>query len=335
MAKKEARYDELEEIRRVRLETCAYTMSLARAPQIHNDPFLRIVKKLRALGWGEELDIMAPSDYWPFSKHALIRQSKPLTENGELWSFASASKNLTHFAVWRTIEDKVIAVIEQTKRDRLRDERMDVMRKRFNGLKTALATFRNEAHREFFPNIRDIASCAEIQELIDVPTDVDVTLESFEALRPLVPGIVDRWKDAATSALKTLVRETYSIPDGTDVMALAVCLASKCQLCEELVSYPSVFSHWCYGRMEGSFEEHDEADEYNCFADALLFSSPWKISTVNILRGMFNSILAACGKTAARTTMEEMDKLDPRLVCDTRSSVGLRGIMTWRAAVCL
>lgn len=45
------------------------------------DP-LSIVSKLRELGWGEELDIIAPSNYHPLSENALVRPSKPLSDRG-------------------------------------------------------------------------------------------------------------------------------------------------------------------------------------------------------------------------------------------------------------
>ena len=41
-----------------------------------------IVGKLRELGWGEELDKIAPLDYHPLREHAHVKVSKPLTNRG-------------------------------------------------------------------------------------------------------------------------------------------------------------------------------------------------------------------------------------------------------------
>lgn len=43
----------------------------------------RVVEKLRGLGWGEELDYMAP-DYWRLAYHHDVKQAKKLTERGAL-----------------------------------------------------------------------------------------------------------------------------------------------------------------------------------------------------------------------------------------------------------
>ena len=46
------------------------------------------MKKLRDLGWGEELDAMAPY-YTPLRRFPIIRQPKLLTENGQQRPFIS------------------------------------------------------------------------------------------------------------------------------------------------------------------------------------------------------------------------------------------------------
>ena len=58
---------------------------------------LSIVSKLRELGWGEELDRISPSNYYPLSENALVRPSKTLTDRG---ASAICATYAYHFTVW-------------------------------------------------------------------------------------------------------------------------------------------------------------------------------------------------------------------------------------------
>ena len=58
---------------------------------------LSIVSKLRELGWGEELDRISPSNYYPLSENALVRPSKTLTDRG---ASAICATYAYHFRAW-------------------------------------------------------------------------------------------------------------------------------------------------------------------------------------------------------------------------------------------
>lgn len=222
--------------------------------------------------------------------------------------------------------------MEQMKRNRLREKRIDALRNRFFSLKRATKSFRRDAPGEFFPDDRDFASCKEVRAIIDVDTELVVDEASFETLRPLVPDIVARWKQENTSLLQDFVRAKHSIYDAFDVMSLAFCLAFVCTSCDSILSYPNILSHSCYGRTE-KVGEGGLVGDYEWCADLLMYSTAWDLSNIDTLPEILTGIITACGEDFKKVTQDELDDRNIMLVCETCTQPGIRGIMTWRAAV--
>lgn len=222
--------------------------------------------------------------------------------------------------------------MEQMKRNRLREKRIEALRDRFHLLKRAAASFRRDAPGKFFPDDRDFASCEEVRAIIDVDADLAIDGASFESLRPLVPDIVARWRKENTSLLQDYICAKHGIKDVHDALSLAFCLALVCRSCNTILSYPNILSHSCYSRTENVGDGDFYLGDYECCADMLMYSTVWGLSNVDTLPEL-TDIITACGKDFTQVTQHEMDKRNTMLVCETCTQPGIRGLMTWRAAV--
>lgn len=224
--------------------------------------------------------------------------------------------------------------------DRLRQQRLDVLRARFPLLKHLVALFRMDTHGGFCPATRDLASCPEIRAIIESSFDDDITEESFDLIRPKMLDIVTHWKHDAMLVLEKAVRKEFPIPGDVDFTSLALCLVFKCAGCAINLLYLDLLHHPCLKRIhrnQANFleEEPENMDDYDVAANDMIRYHPWCSSLVLVGNSnkVLRDIIIVCDQDPMRVTIDEMDKLDTRLVCKSCSTLGAVAVMTWRAAV--
>ena len=228
----------------------------------------------------------------------------------------------------------MISGMESMRRARLREKRTLAMQDRFHNLHRASASFRTDAPGEFFPEDRDLASCEEFRTIIDVDSDLDIDIEHFEPLRPLIRDIVNRWKDEKTAIFVDHIRNKYELDKDVDVLSLAACFAFTCSTCSLTLSFPHVLSHTCYYRTVRIGERYDP-DDYESCADLAMYAATWEPNEFATLANHVNPIISVCGLDTKKATQDDMDERNALLVCDSCPMPGIKAVMTWRTAVSL
>ncbi|KAH8099253.1 hypothetical protein BXZ70DRAFT_1009070 [Cristinia sonorae] len=291
--RKESRSQELDEIRRGRL--------------------MAVVEKLRELGWGEELDVMAGHDYVGLSRLNVVRQAKALTDR----TWANIRKTVEeHMAIAKAARLLVVRKALLKERLKLLQARVHTWRQTFDGL---------------FPHVRDFAALPEVVVIVDAPSEVSVTTDSFDILEPILPELVDKWRKSAEEALEKNLKSYTSECDGdVEPLSLAKMVLFSCQRCRAARPYPEMLTHCCH--FYGCFSDEVSGDVYHTSANSAYQGKPWNPSNWRPVSAVLGRLVDLCNKEPARTTSAEMDAFDARFVCEHCDTGGVMTVMTWRTA---
>ncbi|THH33117.1 hypothetical protein EUX98_g1058 [Antrodiella citrinella] len=191
--KKESRSQELDQIRRTRL--------------------MAVVAKLRGLGWDEELNYMDDHGYLGLSRLSSVKQAKPLTDR-----------------TWANIRKSVEDFMTEAKTLRLAEVRRGILKDRFQILRQVVHKWRQTSD-VLFPNVRDFASMDEVRTIVDIPTSVVLTPESFDVLLPMLPDLVAKWRRDADKQLVDRLRSSCNI--GLDMHGSPYGIASRIKKASE------------------------------------------------------------------------------------------------------
>ena len=237
-----------------------------------------------------------------------------------------------HKIDWDKAKERVIATMEAWKSNRLRSERVQLLMTRIKTMMLFVLSFRREYGKEAFPRARDFAALPEIQEIIDVPAEEEVTPESFMKLAPAIPRIVADWQQERFQYFETLLRErlnsTHCIVDSQ----LAVDQFFECG-CGRLFDYQNMIAHDCNVDLSNSVSAsiYEEAADRATQSRADVKITPFIVPVMGILE--------ACRKDYHKCTAKEMDDSDIRLHCETcevfhqGSGSRIFQVMNWRVAV--
>ncbi|TCD66484.1 hypothetical protein EIP91_001309 [Steccherinum ochraceum] len=292
--KKESRSQELDTIRRNRL--------------------LAVVEKLKELGWNEELEFMADSDYFELSRLPALKQAKALTDR-----------------TWANFRQSVEEFMTAAKAARLLNLRKVVLRDRLKSLRIRVHKWR-QAFDGLFPHARDFAALPEVQSILDIPTEEEVTNEDLDALEPMLADLVARWRTSADERLLAHLNASATAEHGEDVnpLTLAANLLFNCTRCTATRTYPEILTHCCNHYI---CYESDSPEVYNSSANAAMASRPWNPANFRLVsQNIRHMVVDLCEKDPARTTQADMDAFDARFVCDSCDGGGVVSVMTWRAA---
>ncbi len=194
-----------------------------------------------------------------------------------------------------------------------------------------MLSFRRDLGADLIPRSLKFCLLPEIQEIIDVPDDVEISVRSFDVLRPTLVHLVARWKERQLSRLAIAVREQVDLPNGVDPAKLAVGQYYSCGRCraahslQDALAYPSHLTE----STPTQKTPYDEAEGMDgCTA-------PFRSLAVETRK-----ILEVCEMDYTRCTTEEMDALEVRFYCRKCSSIPIKDaeiwpVMTWRVAVSL
>lgn len=192
-----------------------------------------------------------------------------------------------------------------------------------------MRSFRRDLGVETIPHSLKFNLLPEIREIIDVPDDVGISIESFDISRPTISCLVACWKERQLARLAIAVREQVDLQNDVDPTKLAVGQYYSCGRCraahalQDALAYPSS----AIERTPAQKTPYDEA----AGIDGSL--SPFMSLAVETRK-----LLEACEMDYTRCTTEAMDALEVRFYCRVCSSIFVKDaeiwpVMDWRVAV--
>ncbi|KAH9920183.1 hypothetical protein B0H21DRAFT_767734 [Amylocystis lapponica] len=280
--------------------------------------------RFAAAGWGEELEYMKREKYRNF-----------LPENAAISAQIRVPKPLNDRA-WSKMHHELTVQMEDVRKERLREEREKIFRVRFNALaqfvyhetysKTACT-----ANTDSLPRAVDFAYMQEFRDILDSPSSVTVTIESFDVLRNSFTTLTARWQADVKAEFTSLVSEYLDVPDGSDVLGLAVAVFG-CNGCQQSgFRYPAVVAHTCFRPI--AFESWIELPEFDKLVAKASATKRWSRAKASCMFARVRPVLQACGMPLESTTAEEMDRLDYRFRLvdpsephDTDFELGVEGL---------
>ncbi|KZT11467.1 uncharacterized protein LAESUDRAFT_692353 [Laetiporus sulphureus 93-53] len=293
----------------------------AELEQIRQDRLHSIVDKLRDMGWTEELNKLTSRDFYPLSEHAHVRTSRPLTERG-----------------WQKISADLVAVMEDIKEQRLKEERREVFLRRMSRISSLVAddymTPRRTAASEFNPTVVDLVLMPQMRAIIDVPGDTIVdNEETLNMIHQLLPSLIDEWQSDVKATLHNLMKQDFPDDGYGNPLDLAIAYFN-CAHCGKIYPYPQVIAHRCLRPAWAPYNE-DPTGLYERAAFQTGRCRAFKSSRLGFstVLPIARKIVELCGKNPSRTTMDEMDEMDIMLSCTNLSRPETRLVMSWRAAV--
>ncbi|KAJ3984916.1 hypothetical protein F5890DRAFT_1513663 [Lentinula detonsa] len=324
--------------------------------QIKDNRHNAISEKLLQLGYGKVLDFLSDeraddvkhSEYVPFHKHHLVRHPRNLTDK-----------------IWDSIKDDLEDYMQKVRAYIERKERKELIWKRRERAALAWNEYRNAECEpgSFLPNQIDIWVWDPVRDIIERPSEAEVTKDSFEQVFRGLPSFIESWqRDKITQIVHnaTDTLKWISFPGISD-LELATCVFTcsnnffhSLMRCYEddqscLMWFPEFVYHQCntltrrrYGENDEELQDLDSCELLSARSEALGFrrrqwSARWLFFDDKASRTV-RSILTACGMSQS-AKVQQLDQEDPRLIC-LKCSFGAKcdgersfSVMTWRTAV--
>ncbi|EED82097.1 predicted protein [Postia placenta Mad-698-R] len=231
--------------------------------QLKRDRFQSALDRLRQLGWGEELDRLAPL-YKSLSQYDPLRAAQKLTDR-----------------IWHNIGGGVVTILEDIRDERRRVRHTEILRKRLDALCTVLSeVYPNPpmtVETEYKPRICDMIEMPEVREIIHSSNDPTLGSENEEKLRALFPNLMERWQAETREELRRRALRWVECVDGADILTLAA-THFACSKCLKLLPYPEILGHKCLRVSAPTYRGHPY-NQYCVYAIAAwevgVNSRPW------------------------------------------------------------
>ncbi|EPS95882.1 hypothetical protein FOMPIDRAFT_1053784 [Fomitopsis schrenkii] len=300
--------------------------------KLRNERLEEVILRLRGLGWGGELDLLAKKDY------SILREQK------QMW----VAKKLTD-RVWRNMEADMVACMEEAREERLAQERRQRLSARWVTFKPILEELVKHPEAERYEMRHgDIVLLPEVREIMDLALDADVVLEpsNFDELRERFGEAVERWHVRMCDELRTIfsgsdavAQESNNVdktpdPNKLDPLELATS-RFHCMFCTTYVRsilwYPDVLLHRCLQCPLGGDDYEASGWRNLCqwfSSTQLRHRYPSRSLTLDKPTALSCKLIEMCGKDPSTATAEEMNALNIRFVLPDDKKV-----MTWSEAM--
>ncbi|KAK0466144.1 uncharacterized protein EV420DRAFT_1743970 [Desarmillaria tabescens] len=281
--------------------------------QTHFEHF-RVIERLTALGWGEEVQRCELK--YELRNHKLVWQPRLLTERA-----------------WSAMSDTLISLAEEHKANRVKRDMVWTIHKRAR----LFASTYSDATRDIpllpmFPKAVDAALLNPFSKIMfATPLDQDIT-ESLKAALVDLPEVAAEWRETQASGLKGLLEKAGFKPD----LNLATSFFD-CNCCHHLFQYPYVLAHRC--ALQYTSGDAFDPKDWTTYALTRISPDPcvaWSAShfTVNgeaLTR--VQDIIRTCCLNPDTATREDMDSLECRVICNHCSNTS-KFVMQWNNAAC-
>lgn len=287
----------------------------AEIDELKDARYSAIIAKLREFGWGEVIDD-SPWSVWSRLRGVRgVRVPKQLTNRS-----------------WQAIETSVLQVMEALKSAKnavghITDlpslpqpfndmhtpgsvpTHMSVVLQRLQLLEDFMWSFRSRPEFEScFPGTREFALMPEVRSILDKPEYIEVSYNTFNILRPALPGLVERWKGRKLQVLQQLViDEVATLPHGVDVLNLTALLYYRCWCCSVVIRYPDVLAHTCNAWKCQSGLDYSY-DLYHRALDSKPMS--WTRDTMHVETESLRLVLATNARKTCTNTVTDMEALN-------------------------
>ncbi|RPD57601.1 hypothetical protein L226DRAFT_610638 [Lentinus tigrinus ALCF2SS1-7] len=307
--------------------------TLAEKDALRDERVDAVLEKLRAEGWGDEVDRMSEQAISRLASLDGVNRPTKLTERS-----------------WKSIRDAVFELMEKVRADRLEAEFNHMIKARLPYLKAVLFEYIHSQwllDRKNVPvTYASVLDCALFPEVRAVLADdsEDVTKESIMAkLTDLIPPLVMKWMEERKNEFRSFVRaglsgtDAASAPEPLDLALVAFkchCHSSNGQR----IRFPEVLHDRCFRDPT----TRPSNDPYERAVAAL--SVPYHMvpvverlyqtrdSIVDTRYLLRREVIKACGMDPDTVTIAEMDACDARLRCRLCGTLARQEIHNWRTA---
>ncbi|TFY59650.1 hypothetical protein EVJ58_g5647, partial [Rhodofomes roseus] len=301
-------------------EAWARVQDLARDSEladIKQERFEEILSRLRALGWGPELDFIKDKGYVPLADHQIVKVPRSLTDQA-----------------WNNVYDKLIGCMQDVRVD-LANHSVEKLKVnlpiRWKIMERALRQLSLREHTEYQRKYglvaADIALTNEYRDILGAPAGKTVTEATFLALGEQADSIVKDWLFRTREQLREVLLKEIEPPQNIDPLELAttVFVCGSCPPGFQFHFFPDI----CRAVCQRSSKAVSREDTYEDLVVGHCGPPPFRVS--GCLRAChpttrMREVIQFCGKNPDAVTAKEMNELDVRLVRDDI-------IMTWRCAM--
>ncbi|KAF4614914.1 hypothetical protein D9613_003341 [Agrocybe pediades] len=296
-----------------------------------------VLEMLKNLGWSEEIAMLEANEdsfaVHPLDHSAVVRASK---------------KKITD-QVLADLKPILVAYMENVKEARLHNVRSRLLRARLPLLEEVYKPYVAELPANtIYPSLADIFFHPDVQDIMDLPSETEVTSRNFDQIRSSFSTIVSQVLDNLECQVKSMIPSSC-IPCGetgtghTDTLSLAVatflCANYQCTHATGL-RYPQMLFHSCSSLVDiylmsgaGADIVSDEDRDVRTIRNTT-GSTKW-----NVLRrikfdeagyNILTQALEMCGRDPKTTTAADMDSEMPIFECITcHSRHEGRLVMPW------
>ncbi|KAF7374998.1 hypothetical protein MSAN_00385900 [Mycena sanguinolenta] len=305
--------DEMEEIN-AHAGSCAewaLDRTMERKNELYDARRLRreaIVKRLTALGWGEEI----PLHTREFSRHKLVKQPKELTDR-----------------IWKNIEAPLVEFLTDLKEKRLVAARAKLIRERRLFAAQVYDKFREALPPDapYPPKVEVLLTepfRAVIEDTPDGP-DQKLTEESFAAAILSLPEFIADWVQRKETELVEIMQKDHPGSVAVD-LHLATTFFACSTYDPEPLRFPTILVHrsttvirdseWDFDSLQRTLRE----EAWNADGNVRLHQQAQRNARL---------VVEACGLDPDVATSTEMDEINPALECLNCGSEGDHYVMRW------
>ncbi|PPQ86965.1 hypothetical protein CVT25_009787 [Psilocybe cyanescens] len=174
-----------------------------------------IEKKLVDLGWDEDVTGIAYPD--SLARHKLVNRPQRLTERS-LYFDHQGPLLLTHAffnPVWTNIKPGILDFMEEMRRKRLK-RKLDALHIERRKISVdALRAFRQSKLTEalLMPGLLDYWQFEPVEEVVNAPADVKVTISSFDNAILQLPELVGKWRKRIDQEMTQIIKAVRGADD--------------------------------------------------------------------------------------------------------------------------
>ncbi|KAI0786960.1 hypothetical protein C8Q75DRAFT_255097 [Abortiporus biennis] len=283
--------------------------------QLRADRLSAILDRLRALGYGVEIDRYTEETEKALRQEKIVREPKLLTDR-----------------TWLNFRPGAVRIMDEIRTWRIDKEYKEALQSRMSMVINSLTRLRGRVYGDInFPSPIDFLNIPRIRSIIEVPAEVTLTLEGFlDEINPILPQILEDWQKSVDARLVRSIISKCNIPNGVDPLSIAVGQFFFCESCRRPCIYPNVRSHSCpiYGANRKDTKDLYESvlrvvcDERHAtlrFNAPSIFSMPRRLILGNIISmaSIVEKVITTLGYITGQTTLKEMESVDALMICKT------------------
>lgn len=247
------------------------------------------------------------------------------------------SSFFTCLKAWLKMRDELIALLERAKATRIRGERRVLVLNRLKHLATFLSSFYASSlqnrRRPNSPSFFNFALMPRFQEILLSSNDVEVTVETFQPLLPILQNLIKQWQEDIRIQFRAIVspHSDPSLLRGIEPLDLATS-AFTCTTCRRFMHYPDMLSHTICHPVSSDIDETYQFILKNSYA-----CQPFSTSNFSRLddrtKTELQNVIKLCGEDPATVTKQQMDNSLRRVTCVACNLPGTMTVMTYDGAV--